>query len=83
MLRVLLPLVALGLTLWAAFDLVRRPDVGVRLLPRPAWFVLVLVLPLAGPLAYAVLGRGPDGDQLPPRRRPLGPDDDEDFLRSL
>ncbi|HEU4676142.1 MAG TPA: PLD nuclease N-terminal domain-containing protein [Motilibacteraceae bacterium] len=83
MLRVLLPLVALGLTLWAAFDLVRRPDAEVRLLPRPAWFVLVLVLPLAGPLAYAVLGRGPDAGQLPPRHRPLGPDDDEDFLRSL
>jgi hypothetical protein len=60
----------------------------VRNAPRPVWVLLILVVPLAGPLAYFLWGRPlpPPVTGSPPRRggpRPASPDDDPDFLRSV
>jgi hypothetical protein len=57
----------------------------VRALPRGLWVVLLFV-PLAGPIAYFVWGRvPPPGEPRPVRaaRRPSSPDDDAEFLRSV
>jgi hypothetical protein len=60
----------------------------VRALPRALWVVLILVIPLAGPIAYFVWGR-PASPVLEgslvrrPERRPSSPDDDPDFLRGV
>ena len=56
----------------------------VRNLPRWLWVVLILVLPLAGPIAYFAWGRpqAAHRSQRPPVR-PSAPDDDPDFLRKL
>jgi hypothetical protein len=59
----------------------------VRTLPRWAWAVLIVLVPVFGAVAWLVIGRpvGPRRAGPPPqeRRRPLAPDDDPDFLRGL
>jgi len=73
--------VAVGLTVYCLFDVGAADRRAVRNLPKPAWFVVVLV-PLLGPAAWFLAGRAPrrrPGPQRPPPRV-LGPDDDPDFL---
>lgn len=60
----------------------------VRALPRALWVLLILVIPLAGPIAYFVWGRPvspPLEGSLVRRvgRRPSSPDDDPEFLRTV
>jgi hypothetical protein len=57
----------------------------VRALPRWGWALVILLVPLLGPIAWLALGRPqPPRPAGPPRRaRPLAPDDDPDFLRGL
>jgi hypothetical protein len=59
----------------------------VRNLPRALWVLVILVIPLLGPLAYFMSGRpkAPPREQGPVLRRPrpAAPDDDPDFLRSV
>jgi len=60
----------------------------VRNLPRVLWVLLILAIPLAGPIAYYLWGRpvaaplegGPVHRAAP---RPSSPDDDPEFLRSV
>ena len=58
----------------------------VRNAPRVVWVLVILLIPLLGPLTYFALGR----PKQPPRehgpvlrKRPAAPDDDPDFLRSV
>jgi hypothetical protein len=63
----------------------------VRALPRSLWVLIIVFLPVVGPVAWLLAGRpvGPDGrdprSPSPRRRRPgpVAPDDNPDFLRSL
>jgi hypothetical protein len=60
----------------------------VRALPRALWVLLIVVIPLAGPIAYFVWGRPaspPLENSLVHRgaRRPSSPDDDPEFLRTV
>ena len=59
----------------------------VRTLPRALWVLVVLLIPLLGPVAYFVFGRPlPAPREGPVRRtttRPASPDDDPEFLRSM
>jgi hypothetical protein len=60
----------------------------VRILPRFAWVLLILLVPLAGPIAYFVWGRPAsvplEGSLVRrPARRPSSPDDDPEFLRGV
>ena len=48
--------VALAFTIWCAFD-ARASRVGVRRLPRWAWILLILLLPVLGGIAWLTLGR--------------------------
>lgn len=45
-------------------DVLCRDDTGVRLLPRWGWFLMVLVVPVAGTVVWLLLGR--------PRKRRRG-----------
>lgn len=55
----------------------------VRVLPRLLWVLVVVLIPLAGPIAYFLWGRpGHPATRRPPAR-PVSPDDDPDFLRSM
>jgi hypothetical protein len=59
----------------------------VRALPRPLWVLVILVVPLLGPIAYFVWGRPvpPPHEGASVRRSapPSSPDDDPEFLRKM
>ncbi|WP_030436219.1 PLDc N-terminal domain-containing protein [Actinoplanes subtropicus] len=60
----------------------------VRNLPRAVWVLLIVLVPLLGPISYFLWGRPvpPPHEGMPIRRgrtRPSSPDDDADFLRSM
>lgn len=88
MLRAVLVLVALGLAVYTVLDVLRSRDEEIAVLPRTAWVVLCIVLPVLGPVLWLAVGRqraeggGGGGGGRPPRG-PLGPDDDPTFLRDL
>jgi hypothetical protein len=94
--------------LWAIFDSATSDRTQVRLLPKLAWVVLIVVLFELAPLvvlAWVMLGRprgarspmpsslrsgwsalgagGRGGYKPSPKSRPIGPDDDPDFLSGL
>jgi hypothetical protein len=65
----------------------------IRGLPRFTWVIVILLLPLAGAIAWFVYGRPQRAGKTRPGWRPAGglleppqrraPDDDPEFLRSL
>jgi hypothetical protein len=60
----------------------------LRTMPRLVWVLVILLIPLLGPVAYFLFGRPlpPPREGGPVRRatpRPTSPDDDLDFLRSM
>jgi len=94
MIRVLPVLIELGLLIYCLIDCIQADPAAVRNLPRWAWIVLILLFPLVGGIAWLVVGRPArpvpgaaplDGFPVGPRapRRPVAPDDDDDFLRTL
>lgn len=67
---------------------------AIRRMPRGLWLVVILLVPMVGPVAWFVAGRPlairsrrAGWRELPGLRRrpphPTAPDDDADFLRSL
>ena len=94
MARVVLYLIELSLLVYCLIDCIQSDTTRVRNLPKIAWILLIVLIPLAGPLAWLLAGRpardgGPTqwrpGTQGGPTRpsAPRGPDDDPDFLRRL
>jgi hypothetical protein len=81
MLRVIAVLVVVGVMVYAFVDCVRADARDLRRLPRPVWLLVILV-PLVGALAYLVAGR-PLHVTDEPAGRPLAPDDDPEFLRRI
>jgi hypothetical protein len=60
----------------------------VRTMPRALWLLVILLIPILGPLAYYFWGRPvppprEGGPIRPGTPRPASPDDDPDFLRSM
>lgn len=91
MFLILIYLSAVALTTWALLDVAQTPAAQVHGLPRATW-ALITVVPFLGPAAWFVLGRLPGPARSGTRgqaraashgARPLGPDDDPDFLRQL
>ena len=81
-------LLLLALTAIAMISCLSAEAGTVRGLPRGLWVVLILFVPLIGPVLYFVFGRPQRGDGLgtgvpPAPSRPLAPDDDPDFLYRL
>src|SRR3954469_10614097 len=81
MVRVVAVLVVVGVMVYAFVDCVRAEARDLRRPPRPVWLVLILV-PLVGAIAYLVAGRPLTSPDEPPAR-PLAPDDDPEFLRRI
>jgi hypothetical protein len=88
---------ALASLLFAAIALISCLSVedkrAIRRMPRSVWVLVILLIPLAGPITWFLAGRPPTSHTArTPRRggrgfreppRPQGPDDDSEFLRSL
>ncbi|WP_213451795.1 PLD nuclease N-terminal domain-containing protein [Rhizomonospora bruguierae] len=92
----LLFLIDLALTVVALIDCLSTEEFQVRNLPKVAWVFIILLFAPVGPIAWFVAGRpqrhaaGAAGAWKPGRgfpeherpRRPIGPDDDPEFLAS-
>jgi hypothetical protein len=78
--KVLLVLVAVGLTIYAVLDVATTARKDVPAMPKWLWLLAVLV-PVVGPLTWLVLSRRARRPRPVPRI--TGPDDDPDFLRGL
>ena len=81
MVRVVAVLVVVGVMVYAFVDCLRADARELRRLPRPVWLIGILV-PLVGAIAYLLAGR-PLPSEEEPAVRPLAPDDDPEFLRRL
>jgi len=68
------------LTVFAVVDCALTERRRVRALPKWAWLLIALVVPLVGPLLWLLIGRG--SARTRPVVRVIGPDDDPDFLGS-
>ncbi|TCJ24140.1 PLD nuclease N-terminal domain-containing protein [Nocardioides jejuensis] len=95
MIRALPFLVELILMIFCLVDAISAPEHRVRNLPKWAWILLILIVPLAGGIAWLVAGRPtadasrqwappgfPEYDR-PGRATATNPDDDEAFLRKV
>jgi hypothetical protein len=71
---------AVVLAVFAVVDCALTERRRVRALPKWAWILIALVLPVVGPLLWLIVGRGSARPQ--PVRRVIGPDDDPSFLKS-
>ncbi len=90
--KALIILIAITLLVYAIFDLIATPKDRVRFLPKPVWFLIVLLAPV-GPLIWLFFGRlrpttppkpsSGGWTPPPPPPGPKGPDDDPDYLRGL
>ena len=97
MLRVLPALIELTLLIYCLIDAIQTPEAEMRNLSKLVWIVLILFIPLIGPIVWLVAGRPQRGSagQVPwpsarsaghpqyERPRVVGPDDDPDFLREM
>ncbi|MGL5859520.1 MAG: PLD nuclease N-terminal domain-containing protein [Angustibacter sp.] len=83
----ILAIVQLALLVYCLLDCLRAESARVRTLPKLAWMVFIVLLPLAGSIGWLWLGRPRPsrgrGDHGRSRETPRGPDDDPDFLRGL
>jgi len=79
---VVIPLiiVALALLIFSIVDIAMSRKGQVRAFPKPLWLLIVL-LPLIGPVLWFLFGRGRKQD--PSQRRTVAPDDDADFLKKI
>ncbi|GAA1740961.1 PLDc N-terminal domain-containing protein [Aeromicrobium alkaliterrae] len=82
--KFLLAALAIVLVIYAFFDAAATPRSQVRVLPKPAWLVIIVLVPVVGALAWIGFGTkrlrpGPGRPARPPR----GPDDDPDYLRGI
>ncbi|GIF18708.1 hypothetical protein BJ973_008333 [Actinoplanes tereljensis] len=88
MVRVFIFLAAVQLVLFVLALISALSADRVRNAPRALWVLLIIFVPLLGPLGYFLWGRPAvvPIEGAPPRRsgaRPSSPDDDPDFLRRM
>ena len=89
MVRFLPFLISLALSVYALFSCIQTPDEDVPHLPKLVWIVLIVFVPFVGPIVWLLmlrtqLGRRDRAVRSPkPTPRPVAPDDDPDFLKSL
>ncbi|RJK96099.1 PLD nuclease N-terminal domain-containing protein [Vallicoccus soli] len=80
--RLLAAGLGLALVVYALIDCAQAPRREVRSLPKPAWFAVILLVPLVGAVAWLLAGR-PRSGPAPEPARPVAPDDDPEFLGRL
>ena len=82
--RVVLAVAVLAIFVYGLVDVIRTDGRLTRGISKPAWIIVMIVLPVLGALLWLLIGR-PRGNS-PVRQsysHPTAPDDDPDFLRNL
>lgn len=76
---------AVAITLYSVFDCAARPRDRVAALPKWAWILVILLLPVIGAGLWFLIGRKRADGGFGGRRAtgPSAPDDDPDFLRRI
>jgi Phospholipase_D-nuclease N-terminal len=84
LLRVALAVAVLVIFVYGLVDVIRTDGRLTRGISKPAWIVVMIVLPVVGAILWLLIGR-PRGasPQQQSQRHPIAPDDDPDFLRNL
>lgn len=98
MLRSLPAIIYLALLVYCLIDCIQSDEGRIRNLPKFAWILLIILLPIAGGVAWLVAGRPVGGrpsrdvpwpstktSGFPEYERPrrTAPDDDPEFLRNI
>jgi hypothetical protein len=82
--RVALAVAVLAIFVYGLVDVIRTDGRQARGISKPAWIIVMIILPVLGAVLWLLIGR-PRG--TPPVRQnyshPTSPDDDPDFLRNL
>ena len=84
LLRVALAVAVLVIFVYGLVDVIRTDGRLTRGISKPAWIVVMIVLPVLGAILWLLIGR-PRGSSPQPQayRHSNAPDDDPDFLRNL
>ncbi len=84
MVRLLLVILPLAFLIYGLIDCLRTDSADMRSLPKPAWLLVIILLPLIGVALWLIFGRPAYSPQPGSYPRPsMAPDDDPDFLRNL
>lgn len=83
MARLLFVLIAVAVTfmVYSLVDTILRPARFIRALPKWAWVLVVILIPILGGVLWFLIGRGRRSNA--PMNRMTAPDDDPEFLRGL
>jgi hypothetical protein len=76
-------IVVVVLSVYTLVDCAMLDRARIRGLPRWAWLLVILFVPVIGPLLWLFIGRGRRGASDRGGRRSMAPDDDPEFLRRL
>ncbi|MDN4478021.1 PLD nuclease N-terminal domain-containing protein [Demequina lignilytica] len=81
--RVVLPLLYLGLVVYALSDMLQRQEKRPYGFAKWAWTLAIVLLPYLGAILWILAAR--TGPSTPPatRREPVAPDDDPEYLAWL
>jgi len=82
--RVVLAVAVLVIFVYGLVDVIRTDGRLTRGISKPAWIVVMIVLPVLGAILWLLIGRPRDSAPVrQTRSHPTAPDDDPDFLRNL
>lgn len=74
---------AVGLVIYALIECAQSERYRVRAVPKGAWLLIILLLPVVGAVLWLFFGRPRADDAARDAARGRGPDDDPQFLRNL
>ncbi|HEY8702742.1 MAG TPA: PLD nuclease N-terminal domain-containing protein [Arthrobacter sp.] len=82
--RVAFAVAVLAIFVYGLVDVIRTGHRQTRGISKPAWIIVMIVLPVLGAILWLLMGR-PRGTAPAPQTysHPTAPDDDPDFLRNL
>ena len=74
---------AVGVIIYALIECAQSQRYDVRALPKWAWVLVILLLPVIGAVLWLLFGRPRADDAAREAQRGRGPDDDPQFLRNI
>jgi hypothetical protein len=78
-----LGVVVVILTIYTVVDCALFDRSRIRGLPRWAWILIIVFIPVIGPILWLLIGRGRRNQPVGRTTRTMAPDDDIDFLKGL